>query len=84
MRTGNDPLGVLVMSEIERLRASEAGLERTLSTFSINGRNEISELSFLADLADIRIRAQRLERVLEAMAGCGYRQAETRPAFMAA
>jgi hypothetical protein len=77
-------MGVLVIAEIERLRASEADLARTLSRLSPDHRDEASELSFLSALADVRVRAQRLERVLEAMAGCGYRQAETRSALMAA
>ncbi len=84
MRTGNGPMGTLVMAEIERLRTSEAHLEKTLATMMPNDRDEVSEMSFLASLADVRVRAQRLERMLEAMAGCGYRQMDTQSALIAA
>lgn len=77
-------MGVLVMGEIERLHASEQDLQMRLATLSPGDRDEISELSFLSSLADVRVRAQRLERVLEAMAGCGYRQADTQSALRAA
>jgi len=77
-------MGILVIAELERLRASEAELEKTLATMSPNETDEASEFSFLSSLADIRHRAERLQRMLEAMAGCGYRQADTRSALIAA
>ena len=75
MRSGNGPLDALVMAEIGRLRSAETGLERALSALASGRRDEVSELSFLSSLADVRDHARRLERMLEAMDSCGYRTA---------
>lgn len=66
-------MDVLVMAEIDRLRSAETRLERTLSALVSGHRNEVSELSFLSSLAEVRDRASRLDRMLDAMDTCGYR-----------
>jgi hypothetical protein len=76
-------MSVLVMAEINELRTAEENLEKTLYTLTPDHQDEISKLSFLSSLAEVRERAQRLERVLDAMAGCGYGLNEGRQALMA-
>jgi hypothetical protein len=74
------PLDALVVAEVKRLRAAELSLASAYSKLS--PEDQVSELSFLSSLADVNERASRLERLLDAMDGCGFRMGASEPMML--
>lgn len=76
MTRNNSPLDILLTAEIERLRTQEKQLVRTLYQLEHGTADPASWDRFLASLTDVQNRAQRVERMLEAMDGCGFARSE--------
>lgn len=67
-KTGNSPLDLLVVAELDEIKNAETELAEAVSRLSTEPKDQASVLWIDSLLMNVRERAQRLDRMLDAMA----------------